>query len=269
MNSPTLTARHASDSRGMEAAARLGLGARAFVYLVIGWLAIQIALGHSKEQANQKGALADVARHSFGMVLLWALALGFAGYAVWRLSEVVFGTAAEGDKLGPRVQSFVRAVVYGFLSVTAFAFIAGRSGQGQAQQQETATAKLMKHGYGRWLVGLVGLIVVAVGVGMIIEGITKKFEKQLQMKELHGAIRTIVVRLGVVGSVARGIVFAVAGALAMDAAISFDPAKSTGLDGALRTLANRAYGPWLLGAVALGLIAFGLYGFAAARWAKT
>jgi hypothetical protein len=253
----------------MEIAARFGLGARAFVYLVIGWLAIQIALGRGKEQANQKGALAEIARHSFGVVGLWALAVGFAGYAVWRLSEVVAGTAAEGDKLGPRVQSLARAIIYGVLSVTAFAFIAGRSGQGQAQQQETATAKLLRHGYGRWLVGLAGLTVVAVGVGMIIEGVTKKFEKQLQTHELTGALRTAVIRLGVVGTVARGIVFAVAGALAVDAAITFDPSKSAGLDGALRTLANQPYGPWLLGALALGLIAFGLYGFAAARWAKT
>jgi hypothetical protein len=263
------SARRASDSPAMAGAARLGLAARAFVYLVIGWLAIQIALGHRTQQANQKGALADIAQHSGGVVLLWVLGVGFAAYAVWRLSEVAFGTAAEGKKAGPRVQSLVRAIVYAALSVTTFAFIAGRSRQGQAQQQETATAKLMKHSYGRWLVGLIGIIVVVVGIGMIIEGVRKKFEKQLQMNELHGAARTIVVRLGIIGTVARGIVFAVAGALAVDAAITYDPSKSTGLDGALRTLANRAYGPWLLGALALGLIAFGLYGFTAARWAKT
>ncbi|MCW2524792.1 MAG: hypothetical protein JWO63_3127 [Frankiales bacterium] len=269
MSKPLVSARHASDSRAMEAAARLGLGARAFVYLVIGWLALQIALGHSPEQANQKGALADIARHSLGIVLLWVLAAGFAGYALWRLSEALFGTAADGGKVGPRVQSLARALVYAFLSATTFAFIAGRRGQGQAQQQETVTAKLMRHGYGRWLVGLIGVIVVAVGVGMVAEGLTKKFEKQLRMGELHGATRKLVVRLGVIGTTARGIVFAVAGALAVDAAISFDASKSSGLDGALRTLANRAYGPWLLGALALGLIAFGAYGFAAARWAKT
>jgi Domain of Unknown Function (DUF1206) len=262
-------AERASDSRAMEVAARLGLGARAFVYLVIGWLAVQIALGRSTEQANQKGAIADIANRSFGVVLLWVLAVGFAGYALWRLSEAAFGTASDGDKAGPRVQSLVRAIVYAFLAVTTFAFILGRSGQGQAQQQETATVKLMKHAYGRWVVGLAGLIVVAVGLGMIVEGVTKKFQAQLRMHDLRGATRTVVVRLGVIGTVSRGIVFAVAGALAVDAAITFDASKSTGLDGALRTLAHRAYGPWLLGILAFGLIAFGLYGLAAARWAKT
>lgn len=261
--------RNAASSSAMSAAARLGLAARAFVYLVIGWLAVQIALGHSSQQANQKGALADIARHSYGIALLWVLGVGFAAYALWRLSEAAFGTAAEGRKTGPRVQSLIRAIAYGALATTTFAFIAGHSRQGQAQQQETATAKLMKHGYGRWLVALIGLVVIAVGLGMVVEGARKKFQKQLRMNELHGATRTTVIRLGMFGTIARGIVFAVAGALAVDAAITFDPSKSTGLDGALRTLANRAYGPWLLGVLALGLLAFGVYGFAAARWAKT
>ena len=261
--------RKASGSPAMTVAARIGLAARAFVYLVIGWLAFQIVLGRTRQQANQKGALADIAKHSYGVVLLWLLAVGFAAYALWRLSQVAFGVAGEGMKAGPRVQSAVRAVVYAALSVTTFAFIAGRSRQGQDQQQETATAKLMRHGYGRWLVGLVGLIVVIVGVAMIVEGVTRKFETQLKMSELRGGTRKAVVGLGVVGTAARGVVFAVAGGLVVDAAITFDASKSTGLDGALRTLAAQSYGPVLLGVLAVGLIAFGLYGFAAARWAKT
>lgn len=263
------TARTASNGPVMAGAARLGLAARAFVYLVIGWLAIQIAFGHRTQQANQKGALADIAGHPAGLVLLWVLGVGFACYALWRLSEAAFGTAADGKKAGPRLQSLARAIAYAALCVTTFAFIAGRSRQGQAQQQETATASLMKHGYGRWLVGLLGLIVIGVGLAMIAEGVTKKFEKQLRMHELHGVSKAVVVRLGMIGTIARGLVFAVAGGLVLDAAITFRPAKSTGLDGALRTLANQAYGRWILTVVALGLIAFGLYGFAAARWAKT
>ena len=97
--------RGASDSKPMAAAARLGLAARAVVYLVIGWLAIQIALGHSTPQANQKGALADIASHTGGTIVLWVLGIGFAAYALWRLSEAVFGTAADGPKAGPRAQS--------------------------------------------------------------------------------------------------------------------------------------------------------------------
>jgi hypothetical protein len=262
------SARRAS-GRGMAALARFGLAVRGFVYVVIGWLAIQIALGHRSQEANQRGALATVVQHSGGKLLLWILGLGFAAYALWRLSEAAFGTAAEGRKTGPRVQSLVRGVVYAFFAVTTFSFIAGTSGQSQSQQQATETAKLMKHDYGRWLVGLVGVIVVVVGLGMVVEGLRRKFEKQLRMNELHGPTRTVVVRLGMIGTTARGIVFAVAGALVVEAAVNYDAAKSSGLDGALRTLADRAYGPWLLGALAVGLIAFGIYGLAAARYAKT
>ena len=269
MSNAIYSARRASDSAPLAAAARLGLAARAFVYLVIGWLAIQIALGHTTEQANQKGALADIASHSGGIVLLWVLGIGFAAYALWRLSEAAFGTAAEGSKAGPRMQSLTRGVVYAALCVTTFTFIAGGSRQGQAQQQETLTAKVMRHDYGRWLVGLAGLVVIGVGAAMVLQGATRKFQHQLNMSELHGVTRSTVIRLGVIGTIARGIVFAIAGVLVVDAAITYDPAKSTGLDGALRTLANRAYGPWLLGVLALGLIAFAIFGFAAARWAKT
>ncbi len=104
---------------------------------------------------------------------------------------------------------------------------------------------------------------------MIVEGVTRRFAHQLNLAQMTETTRSTVLRLGVVGTVARGVVFALAGLLVVDAAVTVDPSKSTGLDGALRTLANRAYGTWLLGLLALGLIAFGLYGFAAARWAKT
>jgi hypothetical protein len=263
------SARQASDSPAMSGAARFGLASRAFVYLVIGWLALQIAFGHSSEQANQKGALAEVASHAGGTAVLCVLGVGLAAYALWRLSEAAFGSAGEGSTKGARAKSLVRGLVYAAFSATTFAFVAGGSRQGQAQQQESATAKLMRHAYGRWLVGLVGLIVIVVGAAMIIEGVTRKFERQLRMNDLHGTPRSVVVRLGVVGTVARAVVFALAGVLVVDAAVTFDAGKSTGLDGALRTLADRDYGPWLLGAVALGLLAFALYGFAAAKWAKT
>lgn len=263
------SARRASNSRAMSGLARFGLAARAFVYLVIGWLAIQIARGHGSHQANQRGALADIAQHSYGIALLWIVAMGFAAYAIWRLSEAAFGTAAEGKKAGPRAQSLVRGIVYAALAVSTVSFIAGTRKQSQSKQQQMLTARVMKHDYGRWAVGLIGLIVVVVGLAMIVQGVRKKFENQLRMDQLTVPTRTVVIWLGIVGTAARGIAFAIAGVLVVAAAVTFNAAKSTGLDGALRTLADRAYGPWILGILALGLIAFGLFGFAVARWAKT
>jgi hypothetical protein len=260
--------RKAAQSPAMDALARLGLAARGFVYLVIGWLTLQIALGHHTQQANQSGALAEVARHSFGKLLLWLLAAGFAAYAIWRLSQAAFGTGAEGAKAGPRLKSLARGVIYAGFAVSTFAFIVG-TGKGQRQQQQAWTARVMRHTGGRWLVGLAGVVVIVVGVAMVVEGVRRKFEQQLEMGKLHGTTRTVVLRLGMVGTITRGLVFALAGFLVVDAAISFDPKKSTGLDGALRTLAHQPFGPWLLGAAALGLVAFGLYGLASVRYAKT
>jgi hypothetical protein len=269
MSSVLTTGRTASQGPVMKGVARLGLAARGFVYLVIGWLTLQIALGHHTQQANQSGALAEVANHSFGKALLWLLAAGFAAYAIWRLSQAAFGTGADGSKAGPRLKSLVRGIVYAGFAVSTLSFIAGSSKGGQRQQQETLTARVMRHSFGRWAVGVAGVVVIVVALGMVTEGVTRKFEKQLEMHELHGRTRTVILRLGAIGTITRGLVFALAGFLVVDAAKTFDPKKSTGLDGALRTLAHQPFGPWLLGAAALGLIAFGLYGLASVRYAKT
>jgi Domain of Unknown Function (DUF1206) len=249
--------------------ARFGLVARGCVYVVLGWLALQTAWGHDRRQANSRGALADIAQHSFGIVVLSVLGVGFAAYALWRLSEAGFGTAADGKKLGPRLVALVGGVVYIALSAATFDLIAGRSKHSQAHQQVALTARVMHHRAGQWVVGVTGVVVVVIGLVMVAQGLGRKFNKDLRMDQLTGATRTVVVQLAMVGTIARGVVFAVAGALVVDAAVTFQPRKSTGLDGAVRTLANQRFGPWLLTAVALGVIAFGLYSVAAARWAKT
>jgi hypothetical protein len=253
----------------MRGLARFGLASRGFVYVVLGWLAIQIARGRSHHQANARGALGDIARQSFGIVLLWVLAFGLAAYAIWRLSEAIFGTTTDGKKPGPRVASFVGGIIYLAFCVGTFSVIAGTSKKSGSQQQVAVTRRLMLHTDGRWLVGAIGVIVVVVGVAIVVQGARRSFEKDLRLHEMSSTTEAIVVSLGLVGTIARGVVFAIAGALVVDAAVTFDPRKSTGLDGALHTLAEHSYGPWLLGAFALGFIAFGLYGFAEARWSKT
>ncbi len=145
--------RRAAHSPMLSAAARYGLAARAFVYPAIGIIALQICLGHTSEQANQKGALAELASHSGGSALLWVLGCGSGPYALWRLSEAIFGTASDGAKPGARTQSLIRAVIYAALCGMTFAFVGGGSRQGQDQQQETYTARLMSHSSGRWLIG--------------------------------------------------------------------------------------------------------------------
>jgi len=230
-------------------------------------VAILVAFGHSSQQPNQQGALELLARQPYGVVPLWLLGLGFVGYALWRLSEAAFGVVGEGRRAGPRLRSLGRAVVYAFLAYLTFKVIVGASSN-QTRQQQDLTAQLMHNPAGRWLVGLAGLAIVIGGLTMVAEGLRRRFMRYLQTGRMSPRTRDVVERLGVVGTVARGLVFALVGALIVDAAITFSPAKSGGLDKALLTLRHQPLGPFLLGVVALGLVVFGVYGLCEARWRR-
>jgi hypothetical protein len=261
------SARRASESQAASALARAGLAARGVIYILIGWVSILIAFGLSSQQANQQGALQLLASKPYGLVSLWLLAIGFVAYALWRLSEAAFGVTGEGNGAGPRVKSLIRGIVYAFLAYMTFKVISGTS-KNQTKQQQDLTASVMHHTGGRWLVGLVGLIIVGVGVALVIEGVRRTFMKHLKTGQMSPQVRRIVERLGQVGVTARGVVFALAGVLVVDAAITFKPSKSGGLDKALLTLRSQPFGEFLLLIFALGLVAFGIYGLAEARWRK-
>jgi sulfite exporter TauE/SafE len=126
----------------------------------------------------------------------------------------------------------------------------------------------MHHTGGRFAVGIVGLIIVIVGLALVVEGARHKFMKHLRTGEMSAQTRKMVKRLGTVGTIARGLVFALAGVLVIDAAITFNASKAGGLDTSLHTLRNAPFGEFLLILAALGLIAFGLYGLAEARWRR-
>ena len=259
-------AQQAADSRPMDWLARAGLTARAVVYLLIGLLAILVANGNRAE-ADQKGALAQVIAKPYGGWAVGLLAFGFAGYALWRLSEAAFGVVGEGRKTGPRVQSLVRGIVYLFLSYTALSLLLG-SRAGQAAQQRGYAGQLMTTTGGRWLVGVAGAVVLVVGVALVVEGFQLKFMRFFPAGALPADISKLVRQLGRVGTMARGVVFALAGGLLVAAAWTFDPRKAGGLDGALKTLRSQPYGPFLLLLIALGLVAFGVYGLAEARYRR-
>jgi hypothetical protein len=265
----TGTARRAAHSDAMRALAKLGLAARATIYLLIGWLALLLARGVPKQATDQRGAMQAVVSHRGGSILLWVIAIGLLGYALWRWSEAAFGVVGEGRKTGPRVLSFVRGCIYAVFAFIAFGLLAHSAGKSQARQEQDWTAKTMAHSGGRLLVGVVGVVVIVAGLVLIREGVTKKFEKYLAMRDMSPETRRVVEVLGVVGTTARGVVFALAGVFVLRAAVTYDASKARGLDGALRSLAAGSGGPWLLGAAAVGLIAFGIYGYAEAIWRRT
>jgi hypothetical protein len=239
------------------------------MYLLIGVLSILVASGHSTAETDQWGALQQINHGTGGHLLLWVVAVGLAGYSLWRFSEALFGVVGEGRKPGPRFKSFVRGCIYAVIAVMAFQIAAGGGDHSQAGRQVTITSHVMHHTGGRWAVGLVGLIVAIVGVTLMIEGATRKFEKYLDLSNTSTAVHRVVTVIGSVGTFARGAVFTLAGVFVIQAAWDYEPSKAGGLDRALRSLRDTRAGPWLLGLVALCLVLFGLYGFAEARWRRT
>ena len=262
------TARRASDSPAARALARAGLVARGVLYILIGWVAVLVALGQTSHEADQQGALQLLAGQPYGLVLLWLLGIGFAGYALWRLSEAAFGVTGEGNGAGPRLKSLVRALIYAFFAYLTFKIIAGAGSGSQTKKQQDLTATVMHHPAGRWLVGIVGLVIVIAGLVLIFEGIRRKFMKYLQLSQMSPRTRRTIEWLGMIGTAARGAVFALAGGLVIEAAVTYKPAKAGGIDKALLTLRNQPFGEVLLILAALGLMIFGVYGLCEARWRR-
>jgi hypothetical protein len=259
------TARRASASPAARALARAGLSARGVLYILIGWVAILVATGNGSHRPNQQGALQLLAGKPYGLASLWLLGIGFAGYALWRLSEAAFGVAGDGNAAGPRLRSLVRALIYAGFAYLTFKIISGAHAS-QTRQQRDLTAKLMHHPGGRWLLGILGLIIVIAGVVLVIEGVRRKFLRYLQLSRMSLRARRIVERLGVIGTAARGVVFALAGILVIEAAVTHKPGKAGGIDKALLTLRNQPFGELLLVLAAVGLVIFGIYGLCEARW---
>jgi len=263
--------RRAANSTPLRIAARVGFVARGIIYVLIGVIALEIAAGHGG-QADRGGALAQIASHSYGSVVLWLLVVGFAGLALWRLTEVAFGAAEpHGHEAKVRLQSLARAVLYGSFFVSTLQFVLGSSSGATASdngRSQALTARVMAHSGGRWLVGLVGLVVIGVGIYLIREGWTKKFLERMTFGTASPGTRSAVTKLGRVGGVARGLVAVVAGIFVLVAAIRFSPSDTQGVDGTLRSLADTPLGPVLLVLVAAGLVAFGVFSWAEARWRR-
>jgi hypothetical protein len=267
------SARRVARSDGFKGLAKLGFAARGTIYLLLGVFTMLLALGERAPETDQRGAMQEVARHNGGFVLLWVIAIGFVGYALWRFSEVAFGVVGKGAKsrdLVPRLQSLIRGVIYSGLAFSAFNLLLHARSKSQASRQQLLTTKVMQHTAGRWLVGIAGLVVIGVGLGLIYEGVARKFKDHFALSDMPTGSRRIVWFLGTFGTTARGVVFGLAGYFLLQAALDYDPKKARGLDGALRrTVAESDLGRVLVGVCAIGLIAFGLYGYAEAAWRRT
>ncbi|MEV6319222.1 DUF1206 domain-containing protein [Streptomyces sp. NPDC051776] len=263
-------ARQAAGSPVMEAAARWGLAARGSLYFMVGALALRIAFGDRGEQADRGGALEELSARPMGAPLVWALGIGLAGMAVWRLSEALVGASGpDGRKARKRLLSTARAAFYTFVAFSVLSFAAGVKASGSSDQQSRdVTSRALELPAGQWLVGLGGLAVAGAGVWIGGRAALRKYHKHLKRSSMSRRTRKAIDVLGVSGGVARGAVFALAGGFVMQAAVEYDPDEAKGFDDTLRAFADAPAGPWLLAAIAAGLALFGLFSFALARWRR-
>ena len=267
------TARRAGNSDTLENLARIGLIAYGVVHLLVAWLAIQLAwFGGGGESADQSGAMATLAESPVGKPLLWIVAIGLIALAVWQAAEVLrwrSGWTASGKQrtkaLRKSGNSLVKAVIYVVLAILAIRYATGNGKSSSSSQQET-TAGVFGWPGGQFLVGAAGLILIGVGAWHIRKGINKHFLKQIDTTGCSQAAVRLVTRLGQVGFPGKGIALAGVGVLLIWAAVTYDPSKAQGLDGALHGVLELPFGRILLTLVALGIAAFGAFCFVRARY---
>ncbi len=267
------TARRAADSDALEHLARVGLIAYGVVHLLVAWLAIQLAWsGSSGKSADQSGAMATLAESPVGEPLLWVLGVGLVALAVWQAAEVLRrrgGWSASGEARTEAVKksakAVVKAVIYLALAVLAIRFATGDR-QSSSQSQQDTTAGVFGWPGGQFLVGAAGVVLVGAGVWHIRKGLTKHFLKEIDTTGCSAGARRLVTRLGQIGFPGKGIALAGVGGLLIWAAMTFDPAKARGLDGALHAILGLPFGQILLTLVAAGIAAFGAFCFVRARY---
>ncbi|HUR15371.1 MAG TPA: DUF1206 domain-containing protein [Mycobacteriales bacterium] len=260
------TAREARSSEPVTWLARFGFAGRGVVYLVLGALALQLAVGHSA-RADKTGALGAIKDKPLGGVLLVVLAISFAGYAVWRLLDGLVGHREDDNpkRAAKRVASLARGVIYGFLAFSTARFVVSPAG---GDKTEPLTARVMSMTGGRTVVGLVGAALVMGGLVIAYRGVTEKFMKRLDLASSGGGVRRAVQVIGVTGLAGRGLVVALVGGFLVQAAVTFDPDKAKGLDASLKALAGAPLGTALLACAAVGLLAFGAWSFVESRYRK-
>ncbi len=261
--------RRGRDSPAGRVTARVGMASRAVVYLSLAVVVGQLAFGPRPDDTDQAGALTALGGQPAGVAVLWLLVVGVACYVLWRFSEVVGGPSSGEDTVPERVKAAVEGLAYVPIAIISGSIAAGHASSAQqGGRYRSLSAHVMQDwSGGRLLVGAIGVAVVALGLYLASEGPRRSFRSDLDFAGNRPAER-VVVTAGLVGSTARGLVFALAGVLVVAAAVTADPDKAGGIDAALRSVANESYGPWLLLVVAVGLACYAVFAVGEAVWRK-
>lgn len=248
--------------------AKAGYAARGVIYLIIGGLTFLKAVGEGGKSTDSKGAIAKVLEAPGGVALLWAIALGLVGYAAWRFVQSVLDAdnhGTDGKGLVVRGGLAVSAVTHIILAVTAARMAMNSGSSGGGDSKESLVAMILGWPGGRWIVGLIGLAIAGAAIAHIIKAVKEKYKKHLAA---DGNVMQKINPICKFGLIARGIAFIIIAGFFLYAAATQDPDKAGGLKDVFNTVSSQPFGPYLLGALAVGLFAFGIYGMVEAMYRK-
>lgn len=251
----------------VEGLARFGYIARGVVYAIIGLLAVQLAFSTGGQATNQTGAIQMIAAQPFGDILLILVTIGLFGYALWGVIRALLdplGRGSDAKGLVERAGFLISAISYATLGLLAFNYLSGY-GNASAGKSPDIAVQLLSQPFGKWLVILLGVFWILAGAGQLYTAWKEDFEKDLK-PNLPANERRLSQQLGRVGYAARGIVFLVIGFLTIRGGVGANAKQAVGFDDALLQLAHGPYGTLILGIVAVGLVAFGVYSMLCARW---
>lgn len=248
----------------IETLARLGYASKALIYAIVGGLAVAAALNRGGKITDTRGALRVLLTQPLGNTLLWIVAIGLCGYAAWRVLDALFDPDRRGTSLvglGVRAGSLLRAGAYGTIGIEAFRLARGLRGSGSGRTSEQTrlwTARVMDLPFGVILVALVGLGVIAYGIWQIVKAVREKTEKSVDPGALPPSVREPLINIARLGVIARAVVIVVLGIYLGRAALQHDPSEAIGPREGIIELVGLFRSRWVLAAIGLGLIAYGV-----------
>lgn len=243
----------------LERATRLGFATKGLLTIIVGVLALRLALGQGGRLTGQEGAIITLRGQPFGLVALILTTVGLGAYAVWMFVSAFVDPQGKGTRvvgLAERAAFFVTGIGYAVLALGSLQLLVG-NGRSGADLDDLA-ASVLTPVVGRWLLGLAGAAVVTAGVLQVRLGLIAGFRNSLR-RDIAPWLRRITITSGRIGYMALGVLSLLVGASLVRVALEYDPSEAGGWDEALGLLATFGEGTWALGVAAVGLILYGVY----------